>query len=93
MSKPRFTEQQIASILEEHISGKTALELCRKYSVSDTTFYKWRTNAGLGTGRQKSAIEVLREENARLRSKLEEQTAQLIKLRKSPPNQSASIGN
>lgn len=42
----RFSDAQIISILKEHRAGMSAVELCRKYGVSDTTFYKWRSKYG-----------------------------------------------
>ncbi|WP_428650506.1 transposase [Roseibium sp.] len=47
MKRPRFSEDEILQILQEHKSGQTAAELCRKYRISDTTFYKWRARRGL----------------------------------------------
>jgi putative transposase len=46
MRKGRFTEEQIPKVLKEHAAGLSAGELCRKYGVSDATFYKWRSCYG-----------------------------------------------
>ena len=40
--KKRFTEQQIVAILKEGEAGVPAKEICRKYNISDATFYTWR---------------------------------------------------
>jgi putative transposase len=46
MKKSRFSEEQIIGILKEHQAGLSALELCRKYGISDATFYNWRSRFG-----------------------------------------------
>lgn len=44
-----FLEEQIIGILKEHVTGLSAAELCRKYGISDATFYAWRGKCeGLG---------------------------------------------
>jgi putative transposase len=30
-------------VLKEHAAGLSAGKLCRKYGISDATFYKWRS--------------------------------------------------
>jgi len=37
--KKRFTEEQIIPILKEAEVGLPVKELCRKYNISDATFY------------------------------------------------------
>ncbi|TJW47665.1 MAG: transposase, partial [Mesorhizobium sp.] len=39
-------DEQIIGMLKEHQVGLSATELCRKYGVSDVTFYKWRSKYG-----------------------------------------------
>lgn len=43
MRKSRFTEEQIIKALKEHVAGMSMSDLCRKYGISDATFYKWRS--------------------------------------------------
>lgn len=50
MRKSRYSEGQIVGILKEHQAGLGAAELCRKYGISDATFYKWRSKYGRAGG-------------------------------------------
>lgn len=40
--KKRFKEEQILQILTETRQGAKVGETCRKYGVSDATYYKWK---------------------------------------------------
>ncbi len=46
MKKARFTETQIVGILKEADSGIPVKEVCRKYEISDATYYKWKSKYG-----------------------------------------------
>ena len=46
MRRSRFSEEQVIGILKEHQAGLGVAELCRKYGISDGTFYKWRSKYG-----------------------------------------------
>ncbi|OCG75015.1 hypothetical protein A9G42_09385 [Gilliamella sp. Nev6-6] len=37
-----MTEHQIVAILKEAEAGVPVKELCRKYGMGNSTFYKWR---------------------------------------------------
>lgn len=70
--KKRFSDEQIISILKEAEAGLAVKELCRKYSISDATFYTWRKKFGgmeLSEVRRLKAVE---DENARLKKLLAE---------------------
>jgi DNA invertase Pin-like site-specific DNA recombinase len=36
----RFTEEQIIKVLKKHSAGLSPSEVCRKFGISDATFYK-----------------------------------------------------
>ena len=46
MRTSRFTDEQIIGIVREYEAGAKLTELCRRYNVSPTTFYKWRAKYG-----------------------------------------------
>jgi putative transposase len=46
MKKARFTETQIVAILKEADSGIPVKDVCRKYEISDATYYNWKSKYG-----------------------------------------------
>jgi putative transposase len=67
MKRSRFTPTQIASILKEFDSGKTAEEIQRTHGVSKASLYKWRQRYGGMEATELKRIKELEEENARLK--------------------------
>ena len=43
MRRSKYSEEQVIGILKEHEAGVSTAEICRKYGISDATFYKWRS--------------------------------------------------
>lgn len=46
MKKSRFTRSQIVSIFKEADAGMNVREKCRKYGISDATYYSWKSKYG-----------------------------------------------
>lgn len=67
MKRSRFSDEQIIGILKEHQAGLSATELCRKYGVSDATFYKWRSKYGGMDVSGAKRLKSLEEENGELK--------------------------
>ncbi|OCG19026.1 transposase [Gilliamella sp. WF3-4] len=69
----KMTEHQIVAILKEAEAGIPVKELCRKYGMGNSTFYKWRGKYG---GMETSDIKRLKELEAENR-KLKQMFAEL----------------
>lgn len=67
MKKSKFTEEQIAFALRQAQAGTRVEEVCRKFGISQTTFYNWkRKYGGLGVSELRR-LKQLEAENARLK--------------------------
>lgn len=77
MARKRYTEEQIVSILKEAVAGAKTEELCRKYGVSQNTFYAWRTKFAGMTVPDIKKLRSLEEENLKLKRKVGELTMDL----------------
>ena len=81
MKRSRFTQEQIIGVLKEHQAGAAAADLCRKYGISDATFYKWRSKYGGMEVSDAKRLRGLEEENARLKKLLAESMLDVSTLR------------
>jgi putative transposase len=67
MRKSRFSEEQIIGMIREHDAGVKTAEICRKYGISDATFYKYKARFGGMTVSDAQRLRTLEAENARLK--------------------------
>jgi putative transposase len=69
----KYTEEQIITVLREGEAGAKVADLCRKYGMSDATYYNWKAKyAGLTVSKLKR-LKALEEENRRLKQIVGEQ--------------------
>ncbi len=67
MKKSKFSESQIIKIVNEADAGVPVPDVCRKYGISTSTFYKWRAKYGGLDASQLKRLRELEEENRRLK--------------------------
>lgn len=70
--KKRFTDEQMIGILKEAEAGMKVAELCRKYGISDATFYNWKAKFGGMTVSEAQRLKALEAENNKLKRLLAE---------------------
>lgn len=70
--KKRFTEEQIIGVLKEGEAGLKVAELCRKYGISDATYYNWKAKFGGMTVSEAQRLKALESENSQLKRLLAE---------------------
>jgi len=67
MKTSKFTDEQIALALRQAEAGTPVGEICRKLSVSEATFYRWKRRFGaLGVSELRELRQLL-EENRKLK--------------------------
>jgi putative transposase len=81
MKRKRFTENQIFTILKEAEAGIAIADICRKYGISDATFYNWRSKYGGMALSDIKRLKELTEENQRLKKLVAEQALDIDALK------------
>lgn len=67
MKRKRFSEEQIIGVLKEHEAGAKTADLCRKYGLSEATFYNWKNKFGGMDVSEAKRLKALEGENAKLK--------------------------
>ena len=77
MRKKRYTEEQIVKILKEGETGVPIADVCRKFGVSEATFFRWKTKyVGLELSDLKK-MKGMEAENSSLRRLVADQALQI----------------
>jgi putative transposase len=77
MKRKRYSSEQIVSILKEAEAGLPIVEVCRKYGVSQGTYFRWKSKY---SGLEVSDVRKMREltdENGRLKRIVADQLLQI----------------
>jgi len=67
MKGKRFTPEQIIKIIQESEMGVTNIDICRKYGISEQTFYRWKSKYGGMEVSDAMRLKVLEDENRKLK--------------------------
>lgn len=67
MRKSRFTETQIIGILKEVEAGRTVKDVCREHSISDATYYQWKSKYGGMEAADIKRLKEVEDENRKLK--------------------------
>jgi putative transposase len=73
MKAKRYTEEQIIAVLKEGEAGAMVGELCRKYGISNATYYNWKAKYAGMTVSDVRRLKSLEAENRRLKQMVAEQ--------------------
>ena len=73
MKGKRFREEQIIAILKEAEAGLPLAELIRKYTISEQTYYRWKSKFGGMELSDTKRLKQLEDENRRLKKLVAEQ--------------------
>lgn len=73
MVRKKYSEEQIIAVLREADAGAKPADLCRKYGMSDATYYNWKAKYAGMTASDLKRLESLEEENRRLKQIVAEQ--------------------
>ena len=81
MPQKRHTEEQVIMILKEADAGAKVGDLCRKYGISQPTFYNWKSKFGGMDVSDAKRLRGLEDENRRLKQIVADQTLDIQALK------------
>lgn len=81
MKARQYTEEQIINVLKEGEAGAKVTDLCRKYGMSDATYYNWKAKYSGMTASDLKRLKSLEHENRRLKQIVGEQALDIRALK------------
>ena len=81
MKRTRFTDEQIVRALKEYDNGRKVPDICRELSISEGTFYRWRSKYGGMDVADTKRLKALEDENRRLKRMVAEQALDIDALK------------
>lgn len=79
--KKRFSEEQIVRVLKEVESGMAIADVCRRYGISDATYYNWKAKYSDMTVSDLRRLKQLEEENRKLKQIVADQALDIQALK------------
>ena len=67
MKGKRFSPEQIIRIIKETEMGVKNIDICRKYGISEQTFYNWKSKYGGMDVSDAMRLKVLEDQNRKLK--------------------------
>jgi len=77
----RYTEEQIIAVLREGEAGARVADLCRRYGMSDASYYNWKAKYAGMTVSDLRRLRALEAENRRLKQIVAEQALDNLTLK------------
>jgi putative transposase len=77
----RYIEEQIIAVLREGEAGAKVADLCRKYGMSEASYYNWKAKYGGLTVSDLRRLKALEAENRRLKQIVAEQALDNLTLK------------
>jgi len=81
MVRKRYTEEQIIRVLKEGEAGAKTSDLCRRYGISEATYYNWKSKYTGMTVSDLRRLKALETENRRLKQIVGEQALDITVLK------------
>ena len=67
MKRPRFSEGQIIVTVKQSDLGISTMDICRKFGISQQTFYRWKKQYGGLSPSELRRLKELERENTKLK--------------------------
>ncbi len=81
MRGKRFSEAQIIGVLKEADGGIKVIDLCRKYGISDATYYNWKAKYHGMEVNELKRLKQLEDENRKLKQLVADQALDIQSLK------------
>ncbi len=81
MKGKRFTDEQIIGVLKEAEGGNKVIDVCRKYGISDATYYNWKAKYHGMEINELKRLKQLEDENRKLKQLVADQALDIQSLK------------